>query len=91
MDAHATQETKEKDGKEARDPKKVKFSVDNHPWHLPPGPYVVSDLKALVKVPDSKELDEVVDGALTPLSDAATINLTEGAVFFSHVRRGGSS
>jgi len=80
-------EGEEKDTKE----KKVKIDVDNHPKHVEPGTYVVSDFKLLIGVPADKDLDEVIDGTLTTLDDSAPITIRGGEVFFSHVRRGGSS
>ena len=71
--------------------KRVKIEVDNHPKHIEPGTYVVATLKDLVGVPSDKELDEVIDGNLTMLDDSASVTIKGGEVFFSHVRRGGSS
>lgn len=71
--------------------KKVKIDVDNRPKHVPPGTYLVSDLKTLVEVPADKDLDQVIDGNLTTLADTDSITISGGEVFFSHVRRGGSS
>ena len=79
---------KEKNDKEK---KKVKIDVDNHPKHVAPGDYIVADFKALVGVPADKDLDQVIDGNLTTLVDTATLTIRGGEVFFSHVRRGGSS
>jgi hypothetical protein len=69
----------------------VKIDVDNHPKHVLPGTYVVSKFKALVDVPADKELEEVINGILTPLTDDASIRIHGGEVCFSHVRRGGAS
>ena len=74
-----------------RTKKQVKIDVDNHPDHVAPGTYVVSPFKELIKVPADKDLDEVIDGTLTPLDDNAYVTIQGGEVFFSHVRRGGSS
>ena len=71
--------------------KKVKIDVDNHPKHVAPGTYVVSIFKDLVDVPADKDLDQVIEGNLTTLADTASITIVGGEVFFSHVRRGGSS
>ena len=71
--------------------KNVKVEVDNHPKHVEPGTYVVSEFKALVGVPADKDLDQVIDNTLTTLDDNASITIRGGEVFFSHVRRGGSS
>ncbi len=73
------------------DKKKVKISVDNHPEHVPPGVYQVSELKALIGISAEKELDQVIDGNLTTLDDNASISVRGDEVFFSHARRGGSS
>ena len=78
---------KEKVGQE----KKVKIEVDNHPKHVERGNYVVSAFKNLVGVPVDKDLDQVIEGTLTTLEDTASITIRGGEVFFSHVRRGGSS
>lgn len=78
-------------GKPEHEKKKVKFEVDSHPKHLPPGAYSVPDFKELVGVPSEKDLDESIDGNLTPIADNATITIKGGEIFFSHVRRGGSS
>lgn len=77
--------------KDEKDKKKVKIEVDNHPQHVAPGSYVVSDLKELVGISADKDLDQVVDGSLTTLRDDATVKIVGGEIFFSHVRRGGSS
>ena len=71
--------------------KKVKIDVDNQPKHVAPGTYLVSAFKELVGVPADKDLDQVIDGNLTTLADTASVTIVGGEVFFSHVRRGGSS
>lgn len=81
---------KEEHGQE-HDKKKVKIEVDNHPEHVEPGKYVVSAFKSLVRVPAENELDQVVNGNLTTLDDSSFVTIAGGEVFFSHVRRGGSS
>lgn len=75
----------------AKDKKKVKIDVDNHPKHVVPGTYRVADFKELIDVPADKDLDQVISGNLTTLLDEASISVSGGEVFFSHVRRGGSS
>jgi hypothetical protein len=81
----------DKDKDKDKERKKVKVEVDNHPKHLTPGQYVVSDLKKILDVPSDKDLDQVINGDLTTLDDSATVTIAGGEVFFSHVRRGGSS
>jgi len=76
---------------ETHEDKKVKVEVDNKTRNVAPGSYVVSDFKEEVKVPADKDLDQVIDGTLTTLADTASITISGGEIFFSHVRRGGSS
>jgi uncharacterized protein YabE (DUF348 family) len=72
-------------------PKKVEVEVDTKKREVRPGAYVVSDFKAEVHVPAEKELDQVINGVITPLDDTATITIRGGEVFVSHVRTGGAS
>ncbi len=80
-----------KDTEKEHAKKSVKVEVDNHPKHVAPGTYVVSAFKELVDVPADKDLDQVINGTLTTLDDGASVTIQGGEVFFSHVRRGGSS
>jgi hypothetical protein len=72
-------------------PHKVRVEVDGHPREVDAGLYTVAAFKQLTRVDPSKELDQLIHGVLTPLDDGATITIDGGEVFFSHVRRGGSS
>ncbi len=69
----------------------VSVTVDNSPRMVHRGSHVVSEFKTLVGVDAAKELEEVIDGQLTPLDDAARVVIKGGEVFFSHPRTGGSS
>jgi hypothetical protein len=71
--------------------KEVKIEVDSKHKKVLPGTYVVSKFKDLVDVPADKDLDQVINGTLTTLSDNASIIIKGGEVFFSHVRRGEAS
>jgi hypothetical protein len=71
--------------------KEVDVKVDGKAHRVPEGEYVVSAFKALVGVPPSKELDEVIHGELKPLDDSQKIHIKGGEVFVSHARQGGSS
>lgn len=86
----ALKQAHHEDGKD-HEKKKVKIEVDNHPEHVAPGTYVVSEFKALIGVPTDKDLDQVIDGNLTTLADDASVTIQGNEVFFSHVRHGGSS
>lgn len=69
----------------------VKVIVDGLKIKVEPGTYVVADFKALVKVPPTKELDEIVHGVLKPLDDNSQIKISGHEHFVSHERCGGSS
>jgi hypothetical protein len=71
--------------------KKVTVNVDTKDRKVKAGEYVVSAFKAEVKVDAAKELEEVINGQLTPLDDNAKIVIRGGETFISHIRRGGSS
>lgn len=65
--------------------------IDSVPKQIRQGHYQVSQLKVLLGVAPELELDQVVDGEFRPLDDNGQINVKEGDVFVSHVRRGGAS
>jgi hypothetical protein len=69
----------------------VAVTVDNVRKTVHRGSHLVSEFKALVGVDANLELEQVIDGQLTPLADAARIVIKGGEVFFSHQRSGGSS
>jgi hypothetical protein len=69
----------------------VSVTVDNIPKTVHRGSHLVSEFKTLVGVDAAKELEEVVDGQLTPLDDAERVVIKGGEMFFSHPRTGGSS
>jgi len=69
----------------------VKVIVDGQKVKVEPGTYIVADFKALVHVPPTKELDEIVHGVLKPLDDNSEIKITGHEHFVSHERCGGSS
>ena len=83
---------REHDG-EHREPhhKEVKITIDNKVFEVKPGEQKVSALKELAGIPAAKELEEIIDGTLTPLPDDGTVKICGGEVFLSHARRGGSS
>lgn len=52
------------------------------------GSHPVADLKALLDVPEAKELDQFVDGELVPLADDGRVTIKGGEHFVAHERRG---
>jgi hypothetical protein len=51
----------------------------------------VKDIKTLGGVPEADELEQVINGKLTPLADGAAVTIKGGEEFVSHPRDSGSS
>ena len=78
--------------KELKDHQKlITVKVDGIAVSIEKGKYLVSEFKKLVGVNADYELDEVIKGVFSPLSDSAAIHVKNNDVFVSHVRQGGSS
>jgi hypothetical protein len=69
----------------------VTVTVDNQPKSVHRGDYVVSEFKKVVGVDASLELAEVIKGQLKGLADTEHVVIKGAEVFFSRVRKGGSS
>lgn len=69
----------------------ITVMIDGHPKEIRQGRYLVSELKSALGVSADLELDQVENGEFKPLDDNSHINVKEGDVFVSHVRRGGAS
>ncbi len=86
------QEVNEKSGVTGEEHKhKVPVTIDGRTVEVASGQYVVSQLKAVLGVDPSRELERVVHGNLVPLKDDEKIAVHKDEVFVSHVRGGGSS
>jgi len=55
------------------------------------GKYTVNEIKQVGQVPLAYELEEKIDGKLTPLKDDAFVHIKGGEEFFGHQRDGSSS
>jgi hypothetical protein len=55
------------------------------------GRRTVVEIKTLGEVPLADELEQLIHGKLTPLSDDGAVTVKGGETFMSHVRSGGSS
>ena len=55
------------------------------------GKYTVAEIKKLGQVPISYDLEEVINGVLTPLDDNGNVFIKGSEVFISHVKDGSSS
>lgn len=70
---------------------KVSIRINGKEYWLKRGPYSVTYLKQLGGVRPADELNEVIDGKLTPLADNATVDVKGFEEFFSCKREGSSS
>ena len=55
------------------------------------GRRTVAEIKTVGQVPMAEELEQVIEGKLTPLPDDGSVVIKGAEVFMSHVRDGGSS
>jgi hypothetical protein len=55
------------------------------------GRRTVIEIKTIGEVPSADELEQLIDGKLTPLADDGAVTIKGGEVFMSHVRSGGSA
>jgi Multiubiquitin len=74
-----------------RPPVLVEIMVDDKPYKITAGQHSVAEIKKVGGVNPSYDLEEVIDGVLTPLPDDGTVVIKGGEVFFSHPKGGSSS
>lgn len=67
----------------------VKIDGVEKPIHR--GSHTVVELKTLLGVDQLQDLDQQIDGVLTPLANDGRVTIKGGELFFSHARTGGSS
>jgi hypothetical protein len=69
----------------------VTITIDNKSYTVHRGNTTVAELKTVAGISAAYELEEIVDGKLTPLPDDGRVVLKGGEVFVSHPRAGASS
>jgi hypothetical protein len=69
----------------------VEIFINGSPYEIKRGKHSVAQLKHIGGVPVGYELEELIDGQLTPLDDHATVRIKGCEKFFGHVRDGSSS
>lgn len=69
----------------------VKITINNTVKAIHRGRHTVGEIKNLGGVPSADELEQLINGKLTPLPDDGAVTIKGGEVFMSHVRSGGSS
>lgn len=78
-----------KDNPSAKD--EVRITINGIVKVIHRGRHTVIDIKNLGGIPLADELEQLVDGVLTPLPDDASLTIKGGEVFVSHVKASGSS
>lgn len=71
--------------------REVKIWVDGKERPIKAGEQTVAEIKKVGKVPQTYDLDQVVDGKLKPLPDDGVVTIQGGEKFQSHPKDGGSS
>ncbi len=71
--------------------RKVSIYINNREFKIDSGEHLVSELKQIGGVSPAYELEQLINGELTPLADHGKVEICGGEQFFSHVRDGSSS
>lgn len=69
----------------------VTISVDSRTVKIHRGRRMVTEIKALAAVEPAYDLDQLIDGKLTPLPDDGHVVIKGEEAFFSHPKGGQSS
>lgn len=73
------------------DPKLVQIDINTRHYHIAKGMHTVLEIKKLDSIPIADELEQLINGKLTPLADDSSVLIKGSEKFFSHVRDGSSS
>lgn len=69
----------------------VTITVDTKPYKIHRGHQTVVEIKNVAGVPLAFELEQLIEGKLTPLPDDGAVTIKGGEVFLSHPKDGGAS
>lgn len=69
----------------------VTITINEPSFEVHRGRWSVVDLKKLASVALADELEQLIDGKLTPLPDAGHVTIKGGEVFVSHPKDSASS
>ena len=69
----------------------VKISVNDKQYVVHRGHQTVAHIKEVAGVPAAEELEQVIEGKFTPLSDDGAVTIKGGEIFISHVRHSSGS
>lgn len=78
-------------GEEHEHGRYVTIMVNNVPISIHRGHRTVEEIKAAANVPLADDLEQIIDGKLTPLPDDGAVTLKGGEQFISHPKGGSSS
>lgn len=73
------------------EPRQVEISVNDKEYKISRGKHSVAEIKKIGGVPTAHELEELINGKLTPLADEAFVLIKGCEKFFGHARDGSSS
>lgn len=69
----------------------VSIFIKKKEYKVKPGKYTANEIKNIGSVPLAYELEQLINGKLTPLDDNAVIEIKGCEEFFAHPREGKSS
>lgn len=69
----------------------VEVTINGTQFHIRRGRHSVAEIKAVGNVPPADDLEQVIDGQLTPLPDDGHVVIRGGEVFVSHPKSGCAS
>jgi hypothetical protein len=69
----------------------VSISINGVTKQIHRGSHLVAEIKVLGGVPLADDLEQVIDGKLTPLPDDGRVTIKGGEIFVSHPKDSGSS
>lgn len=69
----------------------VTISINNREYSIHRGRETVIEIKKTGNVPLADDLEQVIDGKLTPLPDDGAVTIKGGERFISHPKDSGSS
>lgn len=84
-------ELKDKDKDNGHGNEAVSISVNGVTKQIHRGSQTVAEIKTLGGVALADDLEQVIDGKLTPLTDEGRVTIKGGEMFVSHPKDSGSS
>lgn len=73
------------------EPRLVEIFINDKPYKIVRGKHTVAEIKKLGGIPLAHDLEEIIDGKLTPLADDASVLIKGCEKFHSHPKDGSSS